>query len=204
MLTPFFSGFFLGGGLIIAIGAQNAYVLRQGLLKNHVFWISFFCALSDALLIALGVAGFGALVSSSPALLKAVAIFGALFLFWYGFTAFRRALHPQTLEAAANERPSLRQALLTIAAFTFLNPHVYLDTVVLVGGYSAQYPDNGRYIFGAGAAIASFVWFFSLGYGARLLEPLFRKPLAWRILDTMIGVVMWLLAFKLVQPYLPF
>ncbi len=202
MFAPFVEGFFLGGGLIVAIGAQNAYVLRQGLLKNHVFWISLFCALSDALLIALGVAGFGALVSSSPTLLKAVAIFGALFLFWYGITAFRRALHPHALEAAAAERPTIRQALVTIAAFTFLNPHVYLDTVVLVGGYSAQYPDPGRLIFGAGAAAASFVWFFSLGYGARLLEPLFRKPMAWRVLDTIIGIVMWLLAFKLVAPYL--
>lgn len=203
MLAPFLSGFFLGGGLIVAIGAQNAYVLRQGLLKNHVFWISFFCAISDALLIALGVAGFGAYVSSSPALLKIVAFGGAAFLFWYGWTAFRRALHPHALEAAASERPSLRQALLTIAGFTFLNPHVYLDTVVLVGGYSAQYPGEGRLIFGAGAAAASFVWFFALGYGARLLEPIFRRPMAWRVLDTLIGGVMWLLALKLALPYLP-
>lgn len=199
----FLEGFLLGGGLIIAIGAQNAYVLRQGLLRNHVFWISLFCALSDALLIVLGVAGFGAIVSSSPVMLKAVAIFGALFLFWYGWSAFRRALHPAAMLAAAEERPTIRRALLTIAAFTFLNPHVYLDTVVLVGGYSAQFPGDGRFIFGLGAATASFVWFFTLGYGARLLEPLFRQPLAWRILDTLIGCVMWLLAFKLVQPYLP-
>jgi L-lysine exporter family protein LysE/ArgO len=203
MLTPFLSGFFLGGGLIIAIGAQNAYVLRQGLLKNHVFWICLFCAVSDATLIAAGVAGFGAIVQSSPALLKAVALFGAAFLFWYGITAFRRALHPGTLEAAASAKPDLKTALATMAAFTFLNPHVYLDTVVLVGGYSAQYPDPGRLVFGLGAAAASFVWFFGLGYGARLLEPLFRKPMAWRALDTLIGSVMWLLAFKLVQPFLP-
>lgn len=203
MIAPFLSGFLLGGGLIVAIGAQNAYVLRQGLLRNHVLAICLFCALSDAALIVLGVAGFGALVSSSPVLLKAVAILGALFLFGYGITAFRRALDPHGLEAAAAERPTMRQALLTIAAFTFLNPHVYLDTVVLVGGYSAQYPGAERVAFGAGASAASFVWFFSLGYGARLLEPLFRKPAAWRVFDTLIGLVMWLLAAKLALPYLP-
>lgn len=194
------AGFFLGGGLIVAIGAQNAYVLRQGLLRNHVFWICLFCALSDALLIALGVAGFGTLVLSSVKLLVAVTVLGALFLLWYGYTAFRRAMHPAIMEAAASEKPTLQQAIAAVAAFTYLNPHVYLDTVVLVGGYSTQYGEAGRYVFGVGAATASFVWFFSLGYGARLLEPLFRKPAAWRVLDSLIGMVMWLLALKLIWP----
>jgi len=201
VLSPFIAGFFLGGGLIVAIGAQNAYVLRQGLLRNHVFWLCLFCAASDATLIALGVAGFGAFVASSPTLLKYVAVFGAVFLVWYGWIALQRVLRPGTLEAAQGQKPDLGTALATMAAFTFLNPHVYLDTVVLVGGYSAQYPDPGRVIFGVGAALASFVWFFSLGYGARLLEPVFRKPMAWRILDSLIFAVMWLLAAMLVSPY---
>jgi len=203
MLAAFLEGVLLGGGLIIAIGAQNAYVLRQGLLRNHVFWLCLFCALSDALLIGFGVAGFGAFVSSSPGLLRIVALSGAAFLIWYGITAFRRALHPGILEASVAERPSLRQALAAAAAFTFLNPHVYLDTVVLVGGYSAQFRDTARLAFGIGAATASFVWFFGLGYGARLLEPVFRRPLAWRVLDTLIGLVMVALAVKLILPYLP-
>lgn len=201
-MPAFIQGFLLGGGLIIAIGAQNAYVLRQGLLRNHVFWLCLFCACADALLIGIGVAGFGAVVSSSATLLRAVAIFGGMFLFGYGIMAFRRALSPSVMEAAAATRPTLRQALASIAAFTFLNPHVYLDTVVLVGGYSAQFPGNGQAMFGIGAATASFVWFFSLGYGARLLQPLFLKPLAWRILDSGIGVVMWILAAKLLIPAL--
>lgn len=202
MLSPFLEGFLLGGGLIVAIGAQNAYVLRQGLLRNHVFWLCLFCALADALLIVVGVAGFGTAVSSSQSLLRAVAIFGGVFLLAYGALAFRRALHPAVMAAAAAERPNLRQAVLSIAAFTFLNPHVYLDTVVLVGGYSAQFEGTERLVFGIGAALASFVWFFSLGYGARLLEPLFLKPAAWRILDTLIGVIMWVLAAKLLIPAL--
>ena len=200
MLAAAIAGFFLGGSLIVAIGAQNAFVLRQGLLRNHVFAVSLFCAVSDAVLIALGVGGFGAAISGSPALLAFVGLAGALFLIVYGAMAFARALRPEKLDAGDAAAPDLRAALASCAAFTFLNPHVYLDTVALVGGLSATYPDNGRYAFGAGAMSASFVWFFGLGYGARLLEPVFRNPRAWQVLDVGIGLTMWALAAKIAAP----
>lgn len=202
MVAPFLAGFFLGGSLIVAIGAQNAFVLRQGLLKHNVFAVSLFCAASDALLIALGVGGFGAYVSASPGLLKIVGFGGAAFLVAYGALAFRRALRPAAMRAADAPAPSLATALASCAAFTFLNPHVYLDTVVLVGGLSATWPGDGRYVFGAGAMTASFFWFFGLGYGARLLEPVFRNPRAWQVLDCAIGATMWALAAKVALPLL--
>lgn len=202
MIAAAVAGFFLGGSLIVAIGAQNAYVLRQGLLQNHVFAISLFCAVSDAVLIALGVGGFGAYVSASPGLLRIVGFGGAAFLLVYGAMAFRRALNPTAMTAAETAAPSLAAALASCAAFTFLNPHVYLDTVVLVGGLSATWPEHGRYAFGAGAMTASFVWFFGLGYGARLLQPVFRNPRAWQVLDCAIGATMWALAAKVALPLL--
>lgn len=202
MIAPFFSGFFLGGSLIIAIGAQNAFILRQGLLRQHVFILCLICALSDALLIALGVAGLGALVKQSPLLLKAVTLGGALFLFAYAILSARRALKPEVLRAAGEGGGSLKTAITTVLAFTFLNPHVYLDTVLLVGSFSAQYAGQARWAFTIGAMLASFVWFFSLGYGARLLEPLFKKPASWRWLDTFIAVVMALLGASLLKAFL--
>ncbi|MBV5336130.1 LysE family transporter, partial [bacterium] len=162
------NGFFLGGGLIVAIGAQNAYLLRQGLIGRHVPQLALFCALSDALLIALGVAGLGSLISARPTGLTIAAVGGGGFLAAYGALALRRAWRPAALTpAAADAAPSLAAALLTCAAFTFLNPHVYLDTVVLVGGVSARYPAELRPWFAGGAMTASFLWFFSLGFGAR-------------------------------------
>lgn len=196
MITAVIAGFFLGGSLIIAIGAQNAFILRQGLLQRHVLPLVLFCAVSDATLILLGVAGFGEAVKSAPNLLMAVTWGGAAFLLWYGFSAFRRALQANALDAAENGKDlSLTAALGQCAAFTWLNPHVYLDTVVLVGGISTTFGDN-RWWYALGAATASFVWFFALGYGARLLTPVFCKPAAWRVLDIIIGSVMWLLAVK--------
>lgn len=190
-LTPaFISGFFLGLSLIIAIGAQNAFILRQGLLRQHVFVLCLICALSDAVLIAAGVAGLGTLVSSSPTLITVVTIGGAAFLFSYAFIAFRRALRPQALHAAQGGAGDLKAAVAACLAFTFLNPHVYLDTVVLVGSLSAQFAGSDRLAYGVGAMVASFVWFFSLGYGARLLQPVFARPSAWRVLDILIGLVM--------------
>lgn len=188
--APFLSGFLLGLSLIVAIGAQNAFILRQGLLRQHVFVLCLICATSDAMLIAAGVAGLGTLVSSSPALIKAVTAGGAAFLFAYAAIAFRRAWRPQALHAAGNGRTDLRAAVAACLAFTFLNPHVYLDTVVLLGSLSSQYDGAGRLAYGAGAVIASFVWFFGLGYGARLLQPVFARPAAWRVLDILIGLVM--------------
>lgn len=184
------SGFFLGASLILAIGAQNAFILRQGLLRQHVFVLCLICAASDALLIAAGVAGLGTLIATSPRLIMAVTVGGALFLFAYAFMAFRRAMHPEVLLAAKKGEGSLKAAIAACLAFTFLNPHVYLDTVVLLGSLSASFEGAARIAYGAGAAIASFVWFFGLGYGARLLQPVFARPAAWRVLDILIGVVM--------------
>jgi L-lysine exporter family protein LysE/ArgO len=194
VVTAAISGFFLGASLIIAIGAQNAFILRQGLLRQHVFVLSLICALSDALLIAAGVAGLGALISASPQLIRLVTIGGAIFLLAYGVLALRRAFRPQVLTAAASGEGSLKLAIAACLAFTFLNPHVYLDTVLLVGSLSAGYQGAARIAYGAGAALASFVWFFGLGYGARLLQPVFARPAAWRVLDVMIAVVMTAIA----------
>jgi L-lysine exporter family protein LysE/ArgO len=191
------SGFFLGASLIVAIGAQNAFILRQGLLRSHVFILCLICAASDALLIAAGVGGLGTLVSHSPVLISVVTLGGAIFLASYAVLAFRRALHPAAMQAGSPNGLGLKAAVATCLAFTFLNPHVYLDTVVLLGSLSAAYSGADRLAYGIGAATASFVWFFGLGYGARLLQPIFAKPAAWRVLDVMIGVVMSLLAVSL-------
>ena len=191
------AGFLLGASLIIAIGAQNAFVLRQGLKREHVFVLCFLCALADAVLIIAGVAGLGALVKQFPLLLKLVTAGGALFLFVYGALAFKRAVSPGVLSAGKTGPLPLKAAIVTVLGFTFLNPHVYLDTVVLLGGLSAHYEGTDRIAYAAGAGLASFVWFFSLGYGARILSPLFARPSSWRVLDTVIGVIMWTLAARL-------
>ncbi len=201
MLIGFLTGFGLGASLIIAIGAQNAFILRQGILRQHVFILCLICAIADSLLIAVGVAGVGAIMQSSPSLLFSIRIGGAIFLLWYAWVAFRRALKPNVMNEAGQGEGSLRVALLTCLAFTFLNPHVYVDTVLLVGA-SAPHEGEARLAYGAGAMLASFIWFFALGYGARLLEPVFKNPKAWQVLDTMIGIVMLLIAFGLVYPLL--
>ncbi|PZM16997.1 amino acid transporter [Rhizobium tubonense] len=195
------SGFFLGASLIIAIGAQNAFILRQGLLRSHVFIVCLICALSDAVLIAAGVAGLGTIVSQSPRLIAVVTIGGAVFLGSYAFLAFRRAMQPHALQADAKSGMTLKAAVATCLAFTFLNPHVYLDTVLLLGSLSAAYQGMARLAYGAGAALASFIWFFGLGYGARLLQPVFARPAAWRVLDVIIGIVMSLLALSLLARF---
>jgi L-lysine exporter family protein LysE/ArgO len=184
------SGFLLGGSLIIAIGAQNAFILRQGLLREHVFVLCLICSLADAALIATGVGGLGTLVASSPRLIMVVTGGGALFLACYAVLAFRRAMNPETLRAARNGEGSLKAAVAACLAFTFLNPHVYLDTVLLLGSLSGRFVGLARPAYGVGAAAASFAWFFGLGYGARLLQPLFARPSAWRVLDILVGLVM--------------
>jgi L-lysine exporter family protein LysE/ArgO len=199
IITAAVSGFLLGASLIIAIGAQNAFILRQGLLRQHVFVLSLICALSDALLIAAGVAGLGTLISSSPRLIMLVTIGGAIFLLAYAALALRRAFRPEVLTAAKAGEASLKLAIAACLAFTFLNPHVYLDTVLLIGSLSAAYQGAARIAYGAGAALASFVWFFGLGYGARLLQPVFARPAAWRVLDLMIAVVMTAIAMGLLS-----
>jgi L-lysine exporter family protein LysE/ArgO len=197
LLSPFITGFAIGGSLIIAIGAQNAFVQRQGIKREHVFAVALFCAVSDAALIALGVAGLGFLIQRVPGLLVGVTLFGIAFLGLYGLRAARRAAFPAAMEVGAGPPVTLRQALAACAAFTLLNPHVYLDTVILVGSLAAPYSGDQRWAYGLGAASASFAWFFSLAYGARLLTPLFAKPVAWRVLDAIIACIMFAIAAKL-------
>lgn len=196
MSASLIAGFALGFSLILAIGAQNAFVLRQGLRREHVFALCATCAVSDAILIAAGVAGFGSLAQAAPWFEPMMRYGGALFLTWYGLRSFWSAWKGgAALLADDGQRTSLRAALLTVLAFTWLNPHVYLDTVVLIGSISAQYDD--RLGFALGAVAASFVFFFSLGYGAGALSPVFARPRAWRVLDLVIGVVMLGIAWKL-------
>jgi L-lysine exporter family protein LysE/ArgO len=192
------AGFGFGLSLIVAIGAQNAFVLRQGLRGEHVGLVVATCAVSDALLIAAGVAGAGALLAHAPALADAVRAGGAAFLLAYAALAARRALRPGALAPAAADarRASAGATLATTLALTWLNPHVYLDTVVLLGTVASSHGGQ-RWLFGAGAALGSLVWFTSLGYGARLLRPLFARPAAWRALDAFVAVVMTAIAVSL-------
>ncbi len=198
LLSAAVEGFLLGASLIVAIGAQNAFVLRQGLARSHVLAVAGICALSDLMLIAAGVAGLGTLVRQAPSLLTAVSLAGAAFLAAYGLLSFHRALKPGALTPADRSTAGLAATVATCLALTFLNPHVYLDTVVLIGALSGRHPGAGSLAFGAGAGLASIVWFFGLGYGARLAAPVFARPMAWRVLDTLIGVVMLILAARLV------
>lgn len=194
-----FTGFLLGLSLILAIGAQNAFVLRQGLRRTHVFWVCLTCAASDAVLIAAGVGGFGWLVEAAPWIAPVMRWLGAAFLLVYGALALRAAIRGTSAMAAAESKSlSLSAAILTTLALTWLNPHVYLDTVVLLGSIAATEFPGQRFAFGTGAVISSFVFFFSLGYGARVLTPLFERPSAWRVLDFLICVVMWAIAAGLV------
>jgi len=191
------AGFALGFSLILAIGAQNAFVLRQGLRREHVFALCLTCAVSDAILIAAGVAGFGALAQAAPWFETVMRYGGAVFLICYALRSFYSAWQGgAVMEVDGGRRASLRVTLLTVLAFTWLNPHVYLDTVVLIGSISAQYDD--RLSFAIGAMVSSFVFFFSLGYGASILTPVFARPRAWQVLDVVIGVVMLGIALKLV------
>lgn len=196
MTQAFISGFLLSLSLIMAIGAQNAFVLRQGLRREHVLAVALTCALSDALLISAGVAGFGVLVTAAPWLAPAMRFGGAAFLVFYGLKSLWAAWHhPGALDPADDQGKSLGRTVMMCLAFTWLNPHVYLDTVVLLGSISTGY-GTARFGFGAGAASASLVFFFVLAYGARLLRPLFARPSAWRVLDALIGVTMLGLAAK--------
>jgi len=197
-LSPILTGFALSAGLIIAIGAQNAFVLRQGLRREHVGPVVLFCALADLTLIVAGVAGLGALLERLPGLVTILALGGATFLAWYGLTALRRAARPERLVAeGAGAALSLGGALARVAGITLLNPHVYLDTVLLVGSVGAAQPMGAQAPFVAGAGLASAAWFATLGFGARLLAPLFARPVAWRVLDLVVGTTMTILAVGL-------
>lgn len=193
----FVKGFAASAALIIAIGAQNAFVLRQGLKREHVLPVVLVCSLSDMLLIGIGVAGVGQAVQQSPLLLTLARVGGAAFLTLYGGRAAWRAAAGSTLSVPDAAPASLRAALLACLAFTYLNPHCWLDTVVLLGSMAGTHPPAQRVAFGVGACAASAVWFFSLGYGARRLSRCFAAPLAWRLLDAAIALVMWSLALSL-------
>jgi L-lysine exporter family protein LysE/ArgO len=197
MLTAALAGFFLGGGLIVAIGAQNAFVIRQGVLNAHVLWVCLFCAISDAVLIFAGVFGLGAVIKAVPLFVPVMTYGGAAFLIWYGVKALRRALNPQALGASGESAGTLKAALLACAAFTLLNPHVYLDTVILVGSVANSRPQGEQLPFATGAAVASFTWFFSIGFGAKALGPWLGQPRVWRVIDFCIAGVMFLIASKL-------
>ncbi len=192
-------GFAVSATLIIAIGAQNAFVLRQGLLRQHVGTIVLFCATADACLMAAGVWGLGQVLERAPGLGRWLTVAGALFLAAYGLQALRRALSPKGLSSPRGPGITRQVALLQAAAFTLLNPHVYLDTVLLVGAVGSAQPASLRSAFVGGAAMASALWFTLLGYGARWLAPWFARPAAWRWLDGGIGVTMWIIAALLFQ-----
>jgi L-lysine exporter family protein LysE/ArgO len=196
--SAYLTGLVLGGSLIIAIGAQNAFVLRQGLLRIHVALVVIVCILIDVVLTTLGVGGLSASLGRSPLALEGLAVAGACFLGWYGFGAARRACSSQSLAAGSTGgAQSARGVLLQALAVSLLNPHVYLDTVLLIGSVGVQQPGPLRPAFLAGVWTASAGWFASLGFGSRLLAPVFARPIAWRILDALVAFVMWGIALTL-------
>jgi L-lysine exporter family protein LysE/ArgO len=197
MSIPFIQGFGMGGGLIIAIGAQNAFVLSQGVRRNYPLSIALVCACCDSVFILLGITGVGSAVAANPLLGQLTVWGGALFLLWYGAIACRSAWQGGTLQTNVAQKTTFRAVMTATLAITLLNPHVYLDTMVLLGGISGQFPDSQRLLFGAGAITASFLWFFSLSLGAGMLAPIFRKKSAWRILDGVVCLTMWGIAVSL-------
>lgn len=195
------NGAALSASLIMAIGAQNTFVLRQGLTRQHVFLTALICSLCDLVLMSIGVAGMGHALKAMPDLQRWMAVFGTVFVLWYGFNAFKKALHPDVFEDDHRERafgtPS--KVILAGLAFSLLNPHALLDTVVLVGSIGAQQAPTERPFFVMGAVGFSFIWFFSLAYASSKLSHLFSKPLAWRILDSLIGLMMLAIAYSLIK-----
>jgi L-lysine exporter family protein LysE/ArgO len=199
MIAPFIQGFGAGGGLIVAIGAQNAFVLSQGVRGNHHVIIAFICILCDAIFITAGVVGIGGSVSANPALAQWVAWGGAGFLFVYGCGSLRSAVKGGSLETNGRTVLSLSAAILTTLAVTLLNPHFYLDTVILLGSISSRFHGENRLLFWAGAVSASTLWFICLSFGGQLLAPIFRKQISWRILDTLVWATMWIIAASLIM-----
>ena len=189
MLSAFLTGLFLGLSLIVAIGAQNAFVIRSGILRNHIFYIALFCAISDSLLIIIGIAGISFFLKDFMNEFSNIIFgFSALWLFSYGLLRIRSALINNYLTVDNNSKSSsLLKAISIVAVFTFVNPHVYLDTMILIGSISQQFLDTNRIYFAIGACTASFIWFFSIAYGAKLLTPIMQKPAHWRNLDLLIA-----------------
>lgn len=197
MIASFIQGFGTGGGLIVAIGAQNAFVLSQGVKRNHHFIIALICIICDTVFITAGVAGFGKAVSTNPTLSQLVTWGGAGFLFFYGLGSLRSALRGGSMEINDQTQMTLRATIVTTLAVTLLNPHFYLDTVILLGSVSSQFQGEGRLYFWVGAVSASILWFISLSLGGQMLAPLFKKQISWRILDTMVCGTMWTIALLL-------
>ena len=199
--TIIIEGFGVGAGLIIAIGSQNAFVLKKGIMKQHVFITALTCSIIDMLLIILGSMGLGTIISKTPILMISATLFGIVFLSMYGIKSFMAVFQSKSLnsEEDKEDSTSLKVTLITLLAFTLLNPHVYLDTVVLLGSIGARYPIVDRTNFVIGACMASFVWFFGLAYGARFFSPLFKKDITWKILDFVIGCVMLTIVYKLFE-----
>ena len=198
MINAFLTGFFLGFSLILAIGAQNSFVLRQGLLGHHVFIVALFCALSDALLIIIGVAGISIFINYIDLVSDWLFGISAIWLTGYGLLRLRDAvIGKSVLIAQKSSANGLVSTLSFLSVLTFANPHVYLDTVVLIGSVSQQFSGNTKLAYVLGASIASFVFFFSLSYGAKLLAPIMKLPSAWRILDGLIALIMFIIAVKL-------
>lgn len=196
-MFAFLPGFFTGLSLIIAIGAQNAFVIRQGLTRRHVFTVVAICTIIDASLIALGIGGLGAAIASLPWLLEVIRWFGVAYLTWFGIKSLISATKNQTMDAAGVESKSAGKVITTVLAMSLLNPHVYLDTVIFVGGVGNTFGDN-RWFFAYGAMLASLVWFTSIGYGAKAASRFMSKPVFWKVLDGIIAAIMFTLAITLV------
>jgi L-lysine exporter family protein LysE/ArgO len=199
VLDAFVAGLLTGLSLIVAIGAQNAFVLRQGLLRQYVGPVVAICSVSDLVLIAAGVAGIGVVVQHAPTALTVVRWLGVAFLTAYGVRSLWRSRHAGALAASTDGEQRLRGAVLQATALTWLNPHVYLDTVLLLGSIAAHHGPTGKWWFAAGAGAGSVLWFSSLGYGARLLSPVLMRPRAWQVLDVVIGLTMLAIAFSLAR-----
>ncbi len=196
-MSAWLYGLGTGFSLIAAIGVQNAFVIKQGLKKEHVFWVCLVCALSDSILVSLGIMGFAKVVNAYPQIVTLAKYFGATFLIWYGAKSFYAAFYKNDVLNPSNIEKSSRWAVIgACLAFTWLNPHVYLDTVVLIGSIAMQF-EGQRVAFAAGVLTASWVFFFALGYGARVLLPLFQKAISWKILDFLVGLMMWIIALTL-------
>lgn len=191
-IGPFWAGLMTSAGLIMAIGPQNAFVLKQGLRRNQLLTTALMCGFADATLIFIGVAGIGGLLAADPFLMSLAKWGGAAFLFYYGYKCFRAAFKKEVLKADTDPAlPDFRKTIVMCLVFSFFNPHAILDTTVLIGSISCQYKEEARLYFSAGAMSMSFLWFFMVCYGARYLAPIFKKPKAWQVLDILIGLMMW-------------
>ena len=200
--SPGIEGFALSMGLILAIGPQNIFVVRQGLLRSHIFVVCLICSLSDALLIIVGVLGLGSILANIEGADFLISVAAALFIASYGVMRIRSSMDPVGMSISDEKAQGLSSTILTLLAFTFLNPHVYLDTVILIGGASSRYSVDDRYMFAIGAALASFLFFFALGYGARRLSSVLDKPDAWKFIDRGIACVMFGIAGSIMLPFL--